>query len=511
MHPEKRPEITASILSNPIDYSTCIEVFFDNTEAPGKCLDYAYKCLRYYPCRITVNGRPHLSVWEEARQAGLPMFEDGPCNGFLTGGSYFCNVDLLCKYEHIMDLPLSYLITGGYSVKHDLRDFAAKNMPYVPNTGITVNCNNLSVTISRDSFSLDYAYSNMIGVISRALLKPLTAMIDAGCDTKNLILANQFILREKIGPWLKARPEPPADETPEQAVIRRLATAKIYRLNGRKNEYSLADIHDMRTTGVPLFYAPERTNLNWLGGSYRHDFIVLPPSCTMNNGAPNFHETLFEAVFDDTVNLDTVKTSYRIIEELVERGIVDRESLDPTCQFVGERHLKTDEQEMLACIEVILNHEAVREAVKKHLRIPVRSMTPVFFEVEGKSLTVATGLFNPDGSVFGSKPMANLEYVLAEGQEPPPPAQHDLYIGLRVDHPFIQYLVDSSDPHKPFYMLTFLAHELALCQKLLVPYSQAYHFVKDRLAADMRRALMSVMLADIGQQEPAGGAIAGTA
>ncbi len=501
VHPEKRPEIETSILSSTPDYSTRIEVFFDNAAAPGKCIDYAQKCLRYYPCRITVNGQPHMSVWEDAREMGLPMFEEGSCSGFLSGGAYFGNVDLLCKYEHIMDLPLSFLITGGYNVKHDLRDFAAKQVPYVPNTGITINCNNLSVTISRDSFSLDYAYSNMIGVISRALLKPLAAMIDSGGDTRNLILANQFILRDKISAWLKSRPEPSAEETLEQQVIRMLAKAKIYRLNGRKNDYCLADIYDLRSKDVPLFYAPERTNLNWLGGSFKHDFIVLPSPCTMSNGAPAFHETLFEAVFDDTVNLDTVKTSYHTIEKLVGRGIVDRESLDPSCQFVGERRLKREEQEMLSCIEVILNHQSVKEAIKKHLRIPVQSMTPVFFEVEGKSLTVATGLFNQDGSAFGSKPMANLEYILSEGQEPPPPAQQDVYIGLRVDHPFIQFLVDSHDPHKPFYMLTFLAHELALCQKLLVPYSQAYHFVKDRLAADMRRALMSVMLADIEQPQ----------
>ena len=51
--------------------------------------------------------------------------------------------------------------------------------------------------------------------------------------------------------------------------------------------------------------------------------------------------------------------------------------------------------------------------------------------------------------------------------------------------------MESKDPQRAYYALTFLAHELTLCQKRLAPYSQFYHIVKERLANDMRRALMT--------------------
>lgn len=36
----------------------------------------------------------------------------------------------------------------------------------------------------------------------------------------------------------------------------------------------------------------------------------------------------------------------------------------------------------------------------------------------------------------------------------------------------------------------------ALCQKRLVPYSQFYHWVKERMAVDMRRALLLQLAGD---------------
>ena len=67
-------------------------------------------------------------------------------------------------------------------------------------------------------------------------------------------------------------------------------------------------------------------------------------------------------------------------------------------------------------------------------------------------------------------------------------------LGLCRKHPFVQHLIAKQDPFRVYYALTFLAAELAHCQKLLVPGSLFYHFTKEKLAQDMRQALMHELL-----------------
>jgi len=71
-----------------------------------------------------------------------------------------------------------------------------------------------------------------------------------------------------------------------------------------------------------------------------------------------------------------------------------------------------------------------------------------------------------------------------------------ILLGLCRDNPSIQHLIESENPHKAYFALTFLAYQLALCQKMLVPYSPFYHVTAQKLAADMRKALIEELLAD---------------
>lgn len=75
--------------------------------------------------------------------------------------------------------------------------------------------------------------------------------------------------------------------------------------------------------------------------------------------------------------------------------------------------------------------------------------------------------------------------------------QAEILIGLNLDHPFIYYLIVSKNTYRSYYALTYLSHELALCQKMLVPYSPFYHLVKEKLAQDMRKVLMNNLLKSV--------------
>jgi hypothetical protein len=148
------------------------------------------------------------------------------------------------------------------------------------------------------------------------------------------------------------------------------------------------------------------------------------------------------------------------------------------------RVLQVDDDE----IDVLLSSPAVHQAVALNLHLPARRIRAAYFQVQDQGMRLSTGLFEGDGVPVEEGPAVKSgphERGVTDGREP-----RELWLGLRHDHPFIRNLAASKNPYRAYYALTFLAHELALCQSLLVPCSPFYHWVKNMLAADMRRGLL---------------------
>jgi len=509
--PHRQPTISTQRLEQKIDFRTRIEVTFGNGQAVEQCMTAMRRYLKYYPCRVTVNGRQNRSVWDDARKSGTLFFKQGHCDGFLNSGSGGRHIDLLCKYEYITTGSLAGLITGGRNMTHDIRDYSYKGVPYLPCVSGTVNCNNLNVTISRDGFYLDWPFDTLVRTIGQALIQHLDALLEKSEDAQ-LVLANQYILRSQIRGYLQKVQNGDAadiDNNAETSVVRRLLEAKVYRINGRRGQFSLLDLLNMRSPGTPVFFSIRQNNLRWLGGAYKHDFVILPSRCLVLDGAPDFYDDLFACIFDDIVNLDRIAEDNNKIRKLVERGIIDKEALMPECRVIGDRQVNDKEAALLREIDVVLAHPQLRKAITQNLHLRIGGIRSVLFDVREKEVTIATGIFDESGRAVGedNRVYDSQDVQAADGRQfgpvTDPDDDEELLLGLRRDHPFIEQLIESNDPHRAYYGLTFLAHELALCQKRLVPYSQFFHLVKERLAADMRRALMMQLIGDPGKEAEA--------
>ena len=151
---------------------------------------------------------------------------------------------------------------------------------------------------------------------------------------------------------------------------------------------------------------------------------------------------------------------------------------------------------MLREIDTILAHESVKHTIERNIFIRFKKIHTVFFDIEEQGATLATGLFNDTGTVLEKSAYSNFD--IAEGKSSTPITEDDqtILLGLCRDHPFIQHLIGVDDAHMAYYTLIFLAYELSLCQKLLVPYSPFFYATAHQLAADMRRALMQQLLSD---------------
>jgi len=489
--PEKIPGVSINVLDEKIKYSTRIEVEFNNDVSPKKCLKQANRSLEYYPCRVKVNGERFPSIWEKARKEGAHFFKDGHCTGFTEpGDSTFARI--LCKYEHIMTTSIRNLVKNKYSL-NDIRNYYQAQVPYLPGISSTINCNNLKVTISRDSFYMNGAYREMMRVLGQALLPRLFKMINE--EEPELVAANHYILRDLIQVFLVEKSGKKINKLlgDHLKVIEKLTEAKIYRINERKGKFSLKDIHEMHDHSLPLFFSPRQTNMRWLGGSFKHDFIVLPPYCEPGKETPEFYDSLFECLFGNVVNLDTIRSSPKRIKELVAAGIVDKKALSPKYEILAEKKLDPEETELAEELNRLLEDKQIRGVIEKELHVELDRIKTIFFTVEEEGATIATGIFDDGGRALSEAGLCNFAKARDAREQKGDPRY--MLIGMRRDHPMIRRLIQSEDPLRSYFALTFIAHELAHCQQLLVPHSPFYHLVKERLAAGMRKALMKKVLA----------------
>ncbi len=484
-HPEKPPEVSVTLNKLKIDYSTRVSVEFAQAGSVSRCLDAMQSALKYYPCPFRVNGNKHTSVWERAKKEGAFSFQKDFCRGFIETKRFFEHVTLLCKYEKVMSMSVNSFITGGHNMTYDLDDYYQSTLPFVPGIDITLNSNQLHLTISRDGFYLDYNWRHIKQDLATVLQNYMEPKLKEWSN--ELIVANQFILRNDIKKYLQD-----SKKNKVSQVVVRLANARIFKVSGRVNRYSLVELHHELSNGLPLFYSECRQNLRWLGGQFKHDFIVLPETCRAGNGSLNFYDKLFSTLFKDVVNLDTISHNRSKLKDLVDRDIIDEKRLKPQVEIVGEKVLLDHERKLLEEITELLQKEAIRQVIAQNLCIPVRSVCPVFIAIDGDSASISTGVLDAQGQPLSDRVISNF----ATEQKDLPSNDVDILLGLALDHPFVRYLAQSDHSHRAFYSLTYVAHELALSQRLLVPYSQFYHLVKERLAGAMRRALIETLTGD---------------
>ena len=496
--PGKRPGISTCILDEKIPYSTMIKAEFESSNRVNDCLAHALRSLLYYPCPIKINGELHRSLWDVNGNGDVTIFSENACRGLIQKFNRWDNMSILCKYELVMKSSLDHFLTGGHNARYNLEDFQTHGTPYIPDIDIMLNADKLNVTISRDSFYLDWAYHEARGILIRHLKSYLLREIARGVSPE-LIMANQYIFSREIESFLADPSSSLNKPSDDKRLIEVLATIPVYRICGRPGTFSLKALKDMKRADLPFYFSQERTNLRWLGGSFRHDYIVIPDACRIKGGATHFFDHLFSAVFRDIVNLDTIQGNQKKIMELVERDIISKESLSPKTKIIGIKNLNSGEKNLLNEINALLGDPGIMAVIETNLHMKVKCIESVFFDMEETGCRISSGLFDENGKPLNEKFISNFLRPSGENenQEMNYSGKARVLLGLNLKHPFVRYLLSVNDPQRNYFGLTYLAHELALCQKMLVPYSPFYHLVKQKLAQDMRKALIKNLVARI--------------
>lgn len=494
--PLRHPEITTRILNKNIGFSTCITVDFEEACSVNECLSYAKKSLTYYPCSMKIDGTDFISEWQSDKHGLNLSFSEYNCDGIIKKGPAFYNINVLCRYEPVMNATLSHFVTGGHNVKYTLEDFAVNKTPFVPGTEVVFNINNLQLVISRDSYYLDANWRDAKRLLNLKLRDFLFQELEHSPQAC-LIVANQYIFGDEIRAFLKNHCDDGSSKE-ENKLIKLLAASPVYRINGNPGLFSLIQLYEMLSEGLPVYYSPERTNLRWLGGSFKYDYIIIPEKYCEIPGPSRLYDSLFESVFKDVVNLDRIASDHDKIRELVDLGIVDKSALSLKCEIIGIKDLNENQKNTIADLTKILGDKNIRDIIGNNLQIHIKRIKPVFFSVSDDGIYLSGGIFDVSGKPLSEEYISNfMEKSSDTVWNFPGKKRPDLLLGLNMSHPFIKFLVESNAPHKEYYTLTYLAHELAHSQKMLVPCSPFYHLVREKLAQDMRKALMKNLLSQL--------------
>ena len=475
--PSERPSIRHRFLERDLPFSTRIEVEFDDVASVQRCVQWARMALQYYPCTVSIDGTPEPTVWKKAADAGSEIFTDGACQGFIEP-AFSASVLILCKFERLSQFSAGNFSTGGHGMKYDLRDLERRHIPCVPQKRVTINCNDLHVTIGREGFRMNHAFERMVKTVARELGAVLLERLKSPSSCQawdQLVIANQFILAKELGGYLAGESDT-FTFVQSLDLLELLADAQVYPLANREGLFSLADLRRMRSKDLPLFYSPEGRNPRWLGGNFLNDFVVCPPACNMGGGAPDLYQDLFGRVFTDAVNLDGIEGDQATIAKLADRGIVDREFLAPKTGLVEDPDLEPAFVELLDEINALLNDQVFRDAVREGLKISARSITASYFAVEKDNVTIPTALLERSGKAYNPT---------VAPQEP-----QDLLLGLQLQHPLVRGLARSSDPYRAYYAVTYLTRELVKCQRILIPYSRPFNRLKRDLNRKIRKGLI---------------------
>jgi hypothetical protein len=337
-------------------------------------------------------------------------------------------------------------------------------------------------------------YENMVNDLRNEFFKLLVK--EGLKDNKELVLANLYVFSYDVGFYIKNQKFPTSWSKEKREVIKNLAEASVFQLSGKRKLYSLKNLKSMLSKGYPMFYSPNKLNVRWLGGAFKHDYVVLPERCQVENSAGNFYKSIFSQAFDEIVDLDTIQGNNKLIQKLVEKGIVPKKALSPKIAFVGERRIKQEEHSLLEEINFILKKEEVVKAIEQNLYLKINSVQAMFFEIKKEGAYISTGIFDINKRPITDDYITNLE-KRDESNEVSFYRKHDVLLGLRKDHPLIQQLTQSENPQKAYFALTYIAHELVFCQRLLVPHSSFFHFTKEKLAADLRKALIEHLFNEV--------------
>ena len=356
--------------------------------------------------------------------------------------------------------------------------------PYIRNVNIICNSGNLSLTMSKEGFYLDYNYHSLQQFLRLALFEYLSNNFRQ--IENEVLLNNIYIFKKQIKEFL-ANQNKTEDNDFEKLFLSKLAETKFLRIFNSPEIYSMKEILSMlKDSDKPLFYSLEGNNLNFAQGRFSHDFILTLSREFLHLESPDFFEKIFKEIFADVINLDKIFDNPGIIGKLIERGIVNREDVYPRVRFRAFRDLTGEEIKFIKETEAFFNRRPIRKIIEHVLLIRIRTVRIGLYNViNGDQLVLNASFFDRNGNFLLDDRESNIRKVENNPAEKTwvysPDKNLDLFIGLNTDSVELKYVIRNSMLQPIEYSLMAICNQLVATQKFISTDSSFYYRMKHYL------------------------------
>lgn len=484
--PGMPPRVSARVLDTAITCATSVTCVFGDRASVSLCRRRMQQAVEYYPYDIRVNGKGKHSIWEG--RGGSYIFTGDGIHARLTPG-FLPLVNILCRYVEVTTTTINGFLTGGHGIKHDLRDF--RRFPWYPGLAIDINIDRLSLSVSRNQFTLDSNWTHAkkeLGVaVKGRLLRALADGRLSESERGDILWSNLYVFREQMGAYAAEvsggtyRSDPAALESV-------LFDTPLFDVTGKRTKASLRDLVMRHTPELPVFYCCEEYGKSVLGGKFKHDFIIVAPAHRPGEAPYDFFRRILEATFSCTVvNLDTLHRKPDVLRELVRQGIVDGNALVRRQKLNKKQSGDSHEQRLLAEINAWMGRPRIRDLFERNLKMPVTVRNVHLFDARKGDNDIVAALFDERGEMLCLSP----EELVSKG------GAGGVHIGLNARSLLWTRLKESKEKYRIFYIFSMIVRELTLTQKV-IPFSARYFYLRSTIESE---------LVDVLKEEIAGEAV----
>jgi hypothetical protein len=363
----------------------------------------------------------------------------------------------------------------------------------MPGYGVDINCDDLSLVLSRNSVYANSHFETMVHELSvifkGKLLEDLGTLTPQTAEWERLALTNQYIFRLKIQ-GLVTQVINKSYEFDGASVAHVLFEAKLFAIDGKRGAFSLREIAEMKKPELPLFFCTKLESLSWLGRRYKHDFVLMPPKTTAYDEPANFLYKLLDGCFPCmVVDLDTIQFRSDVLKSLVEQGIIDPSLMVPDIRLQQKIQVDKEEEAFLTEIQGWIRRPELFEALERNLLFPVNRIDVGLFEASGEEENVLAALFDENGKLLNLAPEEIEKRRTMER----------VYIGLNSASPLFGLLKRSKKKNRSYYILGIIAHELVCTQKI-IPHSAKFYYLRNHVERDLVSALKTVLVQECNKQ-----------
>lgn len=497
------------------------ELYYKVTESPEQNPDFT---TRY---SIQLAGRYHFQramniINKRLKYQPSPSFLDGQKikNAFNTNDvemkdtihhiiireSWSESFEILKNYKYIMSFySIPGLIYGGHNQDESLSEYIegyfhkntpffyskAMYFPFVKDINVILNSANLKLTLSKEGFYLNAQYYDLLMFLRKAIFKYLLQNFEkTGMDIK---MSNIYIFRAQLGKLIETGKEDATGEDKtdyETKFLQKLSEMEIWRVYNQKRSYTLREVRFMlKDENVPVFYSLHGNNLNFASGKFTHKGILAVPADARY--PDEFYHMVYSAVFGDVVNLDLLYDNPKKLDELVERGIVDREDLYPSVRFHKVRNLMRNEKDFISILEEFFNRPEIIGIIENNLFMEIKNIKIGLFDVHnGDKAVLNASFFDPQGNfLLDDRYTTNFQKVDEGGAIFKKPnslsREQELFIGLNRSSSDLLFLIDNYNKQAVEYSLIFVVNQLVTTQKYVASDSSFYYRLRNNLLQDM--------------------------